>query len=119
MLLAAGVTDFLWVSETREYAHVECADEALTALSIIIPRKRVPKNVELPELRARVPDHQCVRCRARIAREDRLIQVLIVEGIAIDPQLGVPGVRCSNEYEVCHVDCTDRDLAKGPGKIVL
>ena len=106
---AAG--EALFVSETEEYAHLLCDTPALDGPFIDVPRSALVVTTEIKALGARVPDYICCRCKKRFIREDRVVPVIIVEGLGRDPSTGGKAVQCSNEYEMAHYDCRDPQLA--------
>jgi hypothetical protein len=68
---------------------------------------------DLETLSARVPDYICARCKSQLTRGDRVVPVVLVEGIGKDPGTSNKAVQCSSEYEMVHVDCRDPQLRGG------
>lgn len=100
----------LYVSETEEYAHLYCASPALDGPFIDIPRSVLKMDTDIEELAARVPDYICSRCKKKFVRGDRVVPVILVEGLSRDPSTGGKAVQCSGEYEMAHYDCHDPQL---------
>jgi hypothetical protein len=65
------------------------------------------------------PSHQCAKCGEVFRTGDRIQELYVVEGVAVDPQVGAPGIQCAGEAEYAHKDCKDRDLTKGREKLVV
>ena len=109
-----GYGECTYISEHSEYAHVACKAAALDAPFIEIPRSRLDMTAEIASLSARVPDYQCVRCKKRFVKGDRIIgPVFIVEGIGIDPETKNKAVQCAGEFEMSHYDCNEPGLSSG------
>jgi hypothetical protein len=113
----------LFVMDRREVAHVDCQDHRLTHRAspalIETPRQRLAVTKDRNIIRARYNEFTCTDCRTELRRGDRILQVMIVIGIGIDPAIMAPAVECSEEFEVAHKSCDDRDLSAGPGALVL
>jgi hypothetical protein len=105
-----GAGRCLYVCETQEYAHAECANPTLTQQLIEIPRSSLIVDTHLGPLKARTPDFMCCRCRKKLERGDRVMPVILVEGIGRDPDTQTKAVMCSSEYEMVHFDCHDPSL---------
>jgi hypothetical protein len=103
----------LYVSEAEEYAHMDCADAPLASPFLDIPRSRLIVTTEIESLGARVPDYICARCKEKLVRGDRVVPVVLVEGIGRDPDTLGKAVQCSHEYEMTHLDCRDPQLKGG------
>lgn len=109
----SGAGQCLYVSEMEEYAHSHCGNPALDGPFVDLPRSILKVTTEIASLTARVPDYICSRCKKRLERGDRVVPVIIVEGLGKDPDTGAKGVQCSEEYEMAHYDCHDRQLTGG------
>lgn len=95
-----------------EPAHVRCETPAREfADSPVHPRTLVIYN---PGTTMRVaPSHQCLYCTEVFRRDDRIVEVIRVQGIDMDPERGAPGVVCDDDREYAHARCDDRDAKQG------
>ena len=95
-----------------EGAHVACTDPARAfAHEVVPPRRLVAYN---PGMTVRVaPSHQCLFCGETFRREDRVVEVIRVQGVSEDPVRGAKGVVCDDDREYAHARCDDRDATKG------
>lgn len=103
----------LYVSEAEEYAHMECGNTTFSEPFLEVPRSRLLVTTEIESLGARVPDYVCARCKSQLLRGDRVVPVVLVEGIGRDPETLGKAVQCSGEYEMVHLDCRDPQLRGG------
>lgn len=103
----------LYVSNYEEYAHLGCVNKSEILSRIEIPRSALVVTKDIPPLHARFHDYICNRCKKKFVRGDRVLPVLLVEGMNRDPQTGGKAVQCSGEYEMAHVDCNDTQLTGG------
>lgn len=109
-----------YLGDIPEFGHIACKDKSLNIATeglITVPRQSL-KQTNLDPLRPRVPEYQCAICKKSVVREDRVVPVVAVIGIGIDPETNLPAAMCSDEYEVVHFDCKDPSLKLG-GTIVL
>lgn len=98
-----------------EYAHRDCTNRRADAPRIIVPRQTATK---LEHLGARDSNAHCVTCARRFQRGDRIVELLLVEGVAKDPGTDQPAARCSEDREYAHRDCKDTSLTAGRGLVV-
>lgn len=113
-----GMVPFLL--DTPEFAHACCED--LSLLRADLPTIEIPRQHLKPDvvsLRPRTNEYTCTLCRKKVERGDRVLTVMIVEGIGIDPETSFPAARVTGEYEVVHVNCRDPKLDVGPGPLVV
>lgn len=101
-----------------EAAHKVCGDPAHPWTRPDVPRSQLKQGVEDMTLRL-APSHQCANCGEVFQPKDRIVEVYVVEGVAIDPAIMAPGIRCAGETEYAHKDCKDRDLSQGRAAVVL
>jgi hypothetical protein len=63
----------------------------------------------------RVDSDRCTRCRKKFMPGDRVATTYIVDTTGINPNnIRENGLFLCNDYEFCHIDCTDPGLDKGP-----
>lgn len=95
-----------------EPAHVRCDDPARRfAHELIAPRALVLYN---PGMTTRVaPSHQCLFCGMVFRTDDRIVEVIRVQGVDRDPERGAPGIVCDDDREYAHARCDDRDARAG------
>ena len=108
-----GAGQCLYVGEAEEYAHRHCDNPSLSSPFLELPRSRLIVTTEIAPLKARVPDFVCALCKAKLVRGDRVVPVVLVEGIGRDPETQGKAVQCSGEYEMTHLDCRDPQLTGG------
>lgn len=95
-----------------EPAHVRCEEPARAFRHAPVhPRALVLYN---PGMTTRVaPSHQCLFCGETLRSGDRIVEVIRVQGVEVDPERGAPGVKCDDDREYAHARCDDRDATKG------
>lgn len=103
-----------------EAAHSVCSDPESPWRHRDIHRKLLKGGVENMAHKL-APSHQCKNCGKQWRAGDRIVEVYVVEGVGIDPQINAPGVRCAGDVEYAHKDCGDPDLSQGRegGRIIL
>lgn len=105
------------VDEDYELIHFDCKNPKSPCVHPLADRSKLVPSKTLP-LAVRTPDFQCRVCGVTFVREDRIVEVLLVEGIALDPDTKAPAVQCCAGAEYAHKDCRDRAL-KGLVGLVL
>lgn len=103
-----------------EPAHVRCGDPARVWSHQNVPPQALKRYN--PGMTPRVaPSHQCLYCGEVLRRNDRIVEIIRVQGVDHDPVRGVPGIVCDDDREYAHGRCEDRDATKGPnhGLVVL
>lgn len=103
-----------------EPAHVRCEEPARRFSHEPIPQKALVVYNGGPTMRVS-PSHQCLFCGVAFRADDRIIEVIRVQGIALDPETSVQGVLCDDDREYAHARCDDRDAKQGTyrTKVVL
>jgi hypothetical protein len=106
------------VAQEPEAAHVACADPLHPWRHRDVPRTSLRKGlVEMPQKLA--PSHQCAKCGKVFRVGDRVQELYVVDAVAVDPQIGAPGIRCAGQAEYAHKDCDDPDLSRGREALVV
>lgn len=107
-----------YVEPEPEAAHAKCDAPAREWSRPDLSRSQLKRGVE-DMAHKLAPSHQCAHCGEPFRPRDRIVPVYVVEGVAVDPQVGAPGIRCAAECEYVHKDCKDRDLSQGRGALVV
>lgn len=117
----SGLSRVPFLCDVPEFGHLRCKDRMLQAANtslILPPRNTLKPTNNSRALRPRVPEYLCALCKKPLEREDRVLAVVPVRGIGIDPDTNQPAAECSDEYEIVHFDCSDPKLTIG-GSLVL
>lgn len=108
-----------FVQDQPEAAHFSCENPQITLPEALRIARHTLKLGDPPNVPAAAPEYQCLRCSKTFTREDRLLLLYRVEGVAMDPLHNAPAIRCTDGYECAHADCADPKLHGARNLILL